>query len=278
MFFNIFKKKDEKEIIKEESKNSKDIIAEKKTKEYVAARKGEIGEYKIDIQLAQLPKEYKYLSDIMVTNPKSISGFSQIDHVVITPYGIFVIETKNYQGTIYGGRERKEWSVNGKFKMMNPFFQNYGHIKVLKDLVDKKLHNHFFSLVSFTKRCTFKVDQELRKISSDDLILYDIELSEFIHRKVSVVKLQDKTPVLSSGEIDQIYSIISKANITDSKLREQHSRSINDKKEEKKSIESKKKCTTCGQPVSEKVAAYCLSNKKFDGKIYCYDHQKTTLR
>ncbi|UPG65540.1 hypothetical protein [Metabacillus endolithicus] len=56
MFFNIFKKKDEKEIIKEESKNSKDIIAEKKTKEYVAARKGEIGEYKIDIQLGNYLK------------------------------------------------------------------------------------------------------------------------------------------------------------------------------------------------------------------------------
>ncbi|WP_158068780.1 nuclease-related domain-containing protein [Domibacillus epiphyticus] len=38
----------------------------------------------------------------------------------VTPYGLFVIETKNYQGTIYGGKDRKSGLINGKFKMMNP--------------------------------------------------------------------------------------------------------------------------------------------------------------
>jgi hypothetical protein len=47
--------------------------------------------------------------------------------VVLTPYGIFAIETNNYQGTIYGGKDIKTWLVNGKFKMMNPFVQNYGY-------------------------------------------------------------------------------------------------------------------------------------------------------
>lgn len=89
-----------------------------KNSEQVATIKGEIGEYKIDIQLSQFPKEYKYLSDIMIKNPKSISGYSQIDHLIIMPYGIFVIETKNYQGVIYGGKNRKTWLVNGKFKML----------------------------------------------------------------------------------------------------------------------------------------------------------------
>lgn len=102
----------------------------------VAVRKGEIGEYKIDIQLDQLPKDCRYLSDLLIRNSKARSGYSQIDHVVLTPYGIFVIETKNYQGTIYSGKHRKTWSVNGKFQMMNPFAQNYGHIKALVALID----------------------------------------------------------------------------------------------------------------------------------------------
>ncbi|PLT28172.1 nuclease-related domain-containing protein [Peribacillus deserti] len=63
-----------------------------------------IGEYKIGIQLAQLLKDYYHLNDILINNTGSSSGYSQIDHVVLTPYGIFVIETKNYQGTIYGQR------------------------------------------------------------------------------------------------------------------------------------------------------------------------------
>ncbi|WP_456273194.1 nuclease-related domain-containing protein [Bacillus sp. AK031] len=71
----------------------------------------------------------------MIKNSHSRSGYSQIDHAIIIPYGIIVIETKNYQGTIYGGKDRKNWLINGKFKMLNPLKQNYGHIQALKKLV-----------------------------------------------------------------------------------------------------------------------------------------------
>jgi hypothetical protein len=168
-------------------KTTENTTTIKENSEKKAVRKGDLGEYKIDIQLIQLPKEYKHLSDLLVKNPKAKSGYSQIDHLVITPYGIIVIETKNYQGTIYGGKDRKTWSVNGKYKMMNPFIKNYGHIEAIKSYVDKKYHDLFVSMVSFTKRCTFKLDElDVRQISSNDLIVYDVELSDFIHRKVSV--------------------------------------------------------------------------------------------
>jgi hypothetical protein len=131
--FNLFKKKEQPDKIITKNNSS---TTTQKSREIKAERIGELGEYKIDIQLDQLPKEYKYLSDLLIKNPKAKSGYSQIDHVVITPYGIFVIETKNYQGTIYGGKDRKTWSINGKYKMMNPFFQNYGHIEAIKSLID----------------------------------------------------------------------------------------------------------------------------------------------
>ena len=88
-------------------------------------------------------KDSRYLSDLMVKNPRAKSGYSQIDHVVLSPYGIFVIETKNYQGTIYGGKNRKTWLVNGKFKMMNPFVQNYGHTKAIQSYLDSKFNDLF---------------------------------------------------------------------------------------------------------------------------------------
>jgi hypothetical protein len=47
-----------------------------------SSRIGELGEYKINKQLDQLPKDTKYLSDIMIKNSKSRTGYSQIDHVV----------------------------------------------------------------------------------------------------------------------------------------------------------------------------------------------------
>ncbi|MFI2859240.1 nuclease-related domain-containing protein [Paenibacillus sp. JSM ZJ436] len=95
-------------------------------------RIGQLGEHKINIQLDQLPKGCNFLSDLMVANSKSRTGYSQIDHVVITPQGLFVIETKNYNGEIKGSRQGKSWTVSGRFKMYNPFMQNYGHIQAIK--------------------------------------------------------------------------------------------------------------------------------------------------
>jgi Nuclease-related domain len=272
LFLHFLKKKKEKN---KPNQTRKPAPKPKKTSEEIAARKGELGEYKIDIQLDQLPKDCRYLSDLLVKNPMAKSGYSQIDHVVLTPYGIFTIETKNYQGTIYGGKERKTWLVNGKFKMMNPFFQNYGHIAALKALIDTRHHPLFISMVSFTKRCTFKVDLDYRKIASNELIVYDIELSEFIHRKVSVLQLQHKQPILSETDISSIYHALSQANINNPKIREEHKFKLNTNTETKGDTNTDASCVTCSKPASAKVQKFCLSNKRFEGRVYCYEHQKT---
>ena len=55
--------------------------------------KGFIGEYMVSTKLSFLSGEYHVFDDVYLEN----NGFStQIDHVIISPYGIFVIETKNY--------------------------------------------------------------------------------------------------------------------------------------------------------------------------------------
>jgi Nuclease-related domain len=270
LFLNFLKKKTSEPEQKQATSTTPS--KPKRTNEQIATRKGELGEYKIDIQLDQLPKTYRHLSDLLIPNPKAKSGYSQIDHVVITPYAIFTIETKNYQGTIYGGKDRNTWLVNGKFKMMNPFVQNYGHMKALSSLIDKEYHNLFVSMVSFTKRSTFKVDADYRKISSNELIVYDIELSEFIHRKESVLKIQHKEPLLNEGDLSSIYHAFLKDNITDLKVREEHKRAL---KEPEKMASPSSTCAVCKKTVSDKVGAYCLAKPNFKGKIYCYEHQKT---
>lgn len=265
------KNKDRKQAQKSVPKVTGETSKEKN--ERVAKRKGELGEYKIDIQLLQF-KEYMYVSDLLIKNAKSSTGYSQIDHVLITPYGLFVIETKNYQGTIYGGKDRKTWLINGKFKMMNPLIQNYGHIEAIKNMIDVKYHPLFISMVSFTKRCTFKIGVDLRKIGSDELVVYDIELEEFIQRKVAILKYQNKEPFLMKEDIEIIYQTLLNANILDSSIRQQHVESIQNKKSDDNKT-PKNKCVICHNPVSQKVETYCLSNKNFKGKIYCYDHQKS---
>jgi hypothetical protein len=278
MFLNFLfknKKANLNNDMKQTPSPTKKINNEEKLKnERIAVRKGELGEYKIDIQLSQLPKGYKYLNDLLIKNSKSTTGYSQIDHIVITPYGLLVIETKNYQGTIYGGKDRKTWLINGKFKMTNPLMQNYGHIKALKNLIDVKFHKHFISMISFTKRCTFKIEEDLRKINSNELVIYDIELTEFITRKVAVLKLQNQNPFLMEDDIEEIYKTLSDSNISDTSIRKLHVESIQSNKNNFNESNAGNKCVVCQKPVSDKVKSFCLSNNKFQGKIYCYEHQK----
>lgn len=185
-------------------------------------RIGELGEHKINIQLDQPPKDCKSLSDLLLPNPKSRTGYAQIDHVVISPYCIFVIETKNYNGEIKGGRTDQQWSVSNRYKMYNPLKQNYGHIKALENLLKDVATVKYISMISFTMRCRFSIDPELRKIQSDELVVYDVELSEFMSRKLINLKMGNPEPPISAAQIQTIYDHLVLANITDAEMRKLH--------------------------------------------------------
>ncbi|KWX87200.1 NERD nuclease [Paenibacillus riograndensis] len=186
------------------------------------SRIGELGEHKINIQLDQLPKDCKSLSDLLLPNPKSRTGYAQIDHVVISPYCTFVIETKNYNGEIKGERADQQWSVSNRYKMYNPLKQNYGHIKAIESLLKDVATVKYISIISFTMRCRFSIDPELRKIHSDELVVYDVELSEYISRKLISLKTVNHESPISAGQIQTIYDHLAQANITDAEIRKLH--------------------------------------------------------
>lgn len=218
---SLFKRSD-----KQDKARAKSTVAtsnqQKRTVE--PSRIGELGEYKIDVQLRQMPREIRYISDVLVRNPKSRTGYSQIDHVVITPYGLFVIETKNYKGEIKGKRTDKRWNVSGRFNPYNPLRQNYGHMKILQSLLSEFKNLTFVSIISFTLRCRFSVDPELRKIESNELVIYDVELSDYIERKLRRLKYEMSKPNLSESDVNRVYELINKANITDPQARTEHNR------------------------------------------------------
>ena len=85
---------------------------------------GKVGERKVSRKLNWLSKEYITLNDIMIPTEY---GTTQIDHVVVSPYGIFVIETKNYKGWILGDERADEWtqSLLGKKTWIGLFARGY---------------------------------------------------------------------------------------------------------------------------------------------------------
>ena len=126
--------------------------------------KGMLGETVINIATwLKLDKEsYHRLNNI--TLPLADGGSTQIDHVIVSKYGIFVIETKNYKGWIYGNEKQRQWTqafANGsKYKFQNPLRQNYLHIKTLAELLDLEL-SHFHSMIAFIGECELKTRDEL---------------------------------------------------------------------------------------------------------------------
>ncbi|MDN3446455.1 NERD domain-containing protein [Psychrobacter sp. APC 3281] len=126
--------------------------------------KGFLGETVINVAMwLKLEKDvYHRLNGI--TLPRANGGSTQIDHIIVSVYGIFVIETKNYKGWIYGSENQRQWTQsfpNGsKYKFQNPLRQNYLHIKTLADLLGLEL-SYFHSMIAFIGECELKTRDEL---------------------------------------------------------------------------------------------------------------------
>ena len=124
--------------------------------------KGKMGEFAVSahVKLYLDKDHYILLNDC--TLPDEQNQTTQIDHILLSPFGVFVIETKNYKGWIFGGERQKMWTqkiYKKSFKFQNPLHQNYKHQKVLEavlaDIVDPAL---IHSVVVFMPDCEFKTE------------------------------------------------------------------------------------------------------------------------
>lgn len=108
--------------------------------------------------LSPLSEEYEIFNDILL---KTDDGSThQIDHVVISPYGVFVLETKGYMGKLYGGQYSDQWTeyMGGKgYDFYNPIKQNYGHMKALQEVLGLP-EKAFMSIVASGRSATLKMD------------------------------------------------------------------------------------------------------------------------
>jgi len=121
--------------------------------------KGWIGEKLTTLGMwAMLDKNiYHRFDNVIVNTP---NGTTQVDHVLVSVYGIFVIETKNIKGWIFGTPNSDEWTqviYGNKKQFQNPIKQNYRHTKCLSEQL-KLEHELFKPIVFFIGDCEFKTD------------------------------------------------------------------------------------------------------------------------
>lgn len=126
----------------------------------------------------------KYYIFNNVTIPSEYNGSSQIDHIVVSHLGIFVIETKDYKGWIFGGKDQKEWTQSlpggNKFHFFNPLRQNWSHIQSLKEIFPTIPEEKFISVVVFTDASEFKSQLPENVVNRDALVSYIMKFQEQI--------------------------------------------------------------------------------------------------
>lgn len=218
------------------------------------ARAGRRGERSVEWRLRWLPNEYFVINDLMLNRGGGYT--SQIDHVVVSPYGIFVIETKNISGYIYGRESSKKWKRiwrgwyygimrSDEMEFDNPILQNEAHIKALAEIVGNN-NVKYISIVAFTSNATLRVTSE------HNYVVYTSQVRRLI-RSFS-------EPIMSLEQVKHIYYILSSINVTDNSFRVQHAERAQMHKstyeQKQKDSVTKMKCPSCGGTLIKRHGAY----------------------
>lgn len=127
-------------IVKNDNKNTQKKENESSAR---AEQIGEQGEQFIIELLGQTIPGQRYVVNNLIVQDQ-YGNSSQIDHIFINSNGVFVIETKNLSGTIYGDDNRKEWTQvfnygKQKYHFYNPIMQNATHVRRLQEATGTNL-------------------------------------------------------------------------------------------------------------------------------------------
>ena len=204
--------------------------------------KGYLGEWYVSKKLNKLNKrKYKVINNLLL---KTIKGSTQIDHIVISRYGIFVIETKNYKGIIKGNEYDDNWYqilFNNKETLRNPIKQNNGHIKVIKDIIPSIKYKNINSIILFTKRAKLKVNTET-------IVTYCNRVNKIIKKY--------KNKQFTQEEVNYIYERLKELNVDSFKERKSHIKNVNRNiKNVEKSLK-RNRCPRCGGKLKKKRGRY----------------------
>ena len=223
---------------------------------------GKAGEKRVARKLDWLPKEYIILNDIMLPTQY---GTTQIDHIVVSPYGIFVIETKNYKGWIFGHENSEEWkqSLWGKkkfwgwsseqHKFRNPIRQNQAHTRAIKRITSEVGEFQIIPIVVFSDKADLKIT------TPNHIVVNWSSLR-------SAIKQYD-TPCIPDDDIKNIINKINSVNIIDKNAREAQVSLVHQTQNKKQQLITNKICPQCRSALVER-------NGRFGRFLGCSNYPK----
>ncbi|HAM79234.1 NERD domain-containing protein [Ornithinibacillus bavariensis] len=215
-----------------------------------ATIKGRYGENRVNKLLSKLDgNDYKIYHDLYI--PTEENKTTQVDHVVVSPFGIFVIETKAYNGWIFGNEKSKYWTqviYKRKEKLFNPIWQNAGHIKGLEDYLGIE-KNYFTSIIAFSNQSTFKFKEKFTR-------------AHVIHFRdlYKTIKANNAT-IIGNSLINNVQSKLNKLVVVDKKekkqISKQHVQEVKlDIAKSKTTYFDKSKCPKCDSDLVKRKGKY----------------------
>ena len=180
--------------------------------------KGRYGEYQI-CQTLDTCAGYKRLL-VNIYLPLENGKHTEIDVVMLNETGIFVIESKNYGGWIFGDENSRMWTQvfnnHCKHEFLNPIRQNMGHLKATQKVLAKlRINNNMFhSYIVFGKRCN------LDNIQYNPLKASVINLAQLPYY-IELARLSPKG-VLIQKDIDKAYKLLACYANPDDSIKAEH--------------------------------------------------------
>jgi len=104
------------------------------------------------------PPDYHLMNHVTI---RLEDGTTEIDHILVSRFGVFVIETKDYSGWIFANAADRTWTqvrFKWRFKFQNPIFQNNRHVRAVKELLDFLPPETVKSIVVFSGGAEFKTE------------------------------------------------------------------------------------------------------------------------
>lgn len=223
---------------------------------YLSVRrdKGRIGEYYTYKYLRPLKGFRKYLFNCYI--PKDDGTTTEIDVIMLHETGIYVFESKNYSGWIFGSENQQMWTQtlptgkgrSQKSHFLNPIIQNKVHIKWLQKYLGEENELPIYSYIVFSDRCTLK---NISLTSENHYVInrYNI-LSAVTANSTSVGS------ILSEEQIVALYNKLYPLTQADEAIKTAHINSIRQRHFENKPIQNNE---TAPPTANEKICPRCGS-------------------
>ena len=177
--------------------------------------KGIIGEYKVRFKIGKTKEGVQYVLNNVLFDTETKS--CQIDHIVINRNGVFVLETKNYSGRIYGNDQQHEWTQvlqygKVKNKVYNPVKQNQTHIYELRKVIGNDVA--IKSLIIFVQNNTKYVNSEyvfdlrkIKKIINTPISGRTLNIEEMKNINNMILNIKNESHTTTKEHVENIYQM-----------------------------------------------------------------------